>query len=179
MDLESTAPLFANPLTRDTIKLKPNDPSYTPHGISGSIPVLRSRYLEEEWRHLNKKKREDLLLEKSLQEQFGKQQLPQNFGKHPYHESPARRFQIVFFLSLPITALVTYGIWRGSKYLANPRENSLTAGESAGVAGIGAVFSGLIGWYDYYRVKRYQQSPDSIPDSNTSFLFKTEFQAIF
>ena len=179
VNLGSPLSLFANPLGSEPIKLKSTDPSYHPPSVSGSIPALRSRYLEEEWRHLNKEKRDDLLLEKSLKEQFGKDGLPLDFGKHSYHESPVRRFQIVFFLSLPITALFTYGIWRGSRYIANPVENRLTAGESAGVAGIGAVLSGLIGWYDYYRVKRYQPSPTSIPGSKTSFLFKTELQTIF
>jgi len=78
--------------------------------------------------------------------QFGLSNFPYAHAhEHEGDETPARRFQIIFFISLPITMAASFGILRA----AHPNASAFTRAESFGVVALGSAFSAGIGYYDY------------------------------
>ena len=65
-----------------------------------------------------------------------------------YKEDGWRRGQITFFLSLPITAGFSYGAMSLAKQ-SSGESNKFTGPQTAALAGLSILFSGLISWYDY------------------------------
>ena len=104
------------------------------------------RYLERQWQELYEEDNHLLLLEQSLLNQFGRTGFSDEIGRHPYHETPARRFQIIFLLSFPFTLI--YSLALASLYNSSStnteNDNNLAIG-----FGLGISFSALIGWHDY------------------------------
>ena len=98
------------------------------------------------------------LIERDVLEQFGVERFPYETkgGRHEHHETAGRRFQIVFFLSLPITAaFVGGGIALGKQSRGDA--SRLTLEESGWALAGGMVFSGMIGWYDNVRWRRFKR----------------------
>lgn len=65
-----------------------------------------------------------------------------------FKEDGWRRVQITFFLSLPITAGFSYGAMSLAKQ-SSGESNRFTGPQTAALAGLSILFSGLISWYDY------------------------------
>lgn len=110
------------------------------------------RYGERNAQYLDETGQDRVLLEQNLLRQFGSSRgLPRDFGDGHYSETPARRFSIVFLISLPVTAGVIGGIYQtfgpGVTINGPPDYPALL-----GIIGIGSVFSALIGYYDYTRM---------------------------
>ncbi|MCR9141407.1 MAG: hypothetical protein NXI24_04085 [bacterium] len=107
------------------------------------------RYGERNAQYLDQTGQDRALLEQNLQRQFGSARgLPRDFGKSHYTETPARRFSVVFFLSLPITAGVVGGLYQAfgpGVVIDGPADYPALLG----ILGAGSVFSALIGYYDY------------------------------
>ncbi len=97
-------------------------------------------------------------IERDILDQFGVEEFPYESqgGRHEHSESPGRRFQIVFFLSLPITAAFVGGAISAARQ-SRGDGGGLTLEESAGALAGGMVFSALIGWYDHNRWIEFQR----------------------
>lgn len=76
------------------------------------------------------------------------------------HETPLRRFTVIFMISLPITMAASYGIFSAAKGSGGKTFNGP---ETAGMIALGALASGGIGYYDYRNVYGNK------PLSNNSF----------
>ena len=129
-----------------------NTKEFEKHNILQSSS-FRRRYLERQWQQAHEEKNDTSLLEQSLLDQFGKKGFPKEMGSQPYHESPGRRYQIVFFISFPITALYAYGLFALPKAASGESTSSLSGAEVFGVLSLATVLSALIGWYDYSQEK--------------------------
>ena len=126
-------------------------------GILQSASFKR-RYLERQWQHLDEEGEDIVLLEQALLDQFGRQGFSDELGYHPYHESPARRFQIVFLLSLPLSLVYAYALVSLFKVLSNNNSSRFTDTETGAALSLGLGFSGSIGYYDYRRSQKYNAS---------------------
>lgn len=89
--------------------------------------------------------------EESYLRQFGLERFPYAGPDTHEHESPARRFQIVFFISLPITMAASYGIFK-----LGSGGSAFSRGQTLGVLGLGAGLSAGIGYYDYLQFKQIE-----------------------
>jgi len=89
--------------------------------------------------------------EKKVLRQFGLDEFRYADPNEPYRETPSRRFQIVYFLSLPFTAALAGGLYSLSLH-SRGDVRSLTFYETAGALAAGAVLSGGIAYYDHQRV---------------------------
>ncbi|MEQ9362688.1 MAG: hypothetical protein RIF32_00510, partial [Leptospirales bacterium] len=111
------------------------------------------RYGERNAQYLDETGQDRALLEQNLRRQFGSSRgLPRDFGDSRYSETPARRFSIVFFLSLPITAGVVGGLYQAfgpGVSINGPADYPALLG----ILGVGGVFSALIGYYDYTQMR--------------------------
>lgn len=111
-------------------------------------------------------------IEEDILEKFGIQSFPyaEQGGKHEYHETAGRRFEIVFFLSLPFTAALV----GGSVALARQsrgESGALSIEESGGALLGGMVLSSLIGWYDNRRWVEFHRNridAGAAPDASRS-----------
>ena len=116
---------------------------------------LQHRYLERHWQELYEEGNNLLLLKQSLLNQFGRTGFSDEIGRYPYHETPARRFQIVFLLSFPFTLI--YSLALASLYNSSStdsvKDNNLAIG-----FGLGISFSALIGWYDYNQKLNFKKN---------------------
>ena len=126
------------------------------------------RYLERSWQHLYEEGHQDILLEQALLDQFGSKGFHKDLGKHPYHESPGRRFQIVFTLSLPFSLLYSYALVSLIKSASNSRQSQLNAVEAGSIAASALGFSAWIGWQDYKKVQSQKAQQETGLD-NASF----------
>ncbi|MDH5656389.1 MAG: hypothetical protein OEZ34_10805 [Spirochaetia bacterium] len=106
------------------------------------------RYIEQRDEDLIRKN-EYLFLEKQLAAQFGINSFPAGERREEYSETSWRRFQIIFFTSLPITLAISYGI-----ISAAANTTVFTGPQTAGMAFMGLTSSGLIGWYDHVQWKK-------------------------
>ncbi len=105
--------------------------------------------------------RERVILERSVMRQFGVDEIPYQWRKEePHHETGWRRFQVTFFLSMPITMGAVYVIARGLKSSAGQSARRYTGGETAGMVFTGLLFSGGIAFYDYIKWKELPSSRD-------------------
>lgn len=88
-------------------------------------------------------------------EQFGLGSFP--YGTHRSHESEssARRFSIVFLISLPITMAASYGLFRLGKSAAG-QTNEFTRGQTLGMAALGIGMSAGIGFYDRHQLRKLE-----------------------
>ena len=119
---------------------------------------FKRRYLERQWQHLNEEGEDLVLLEQALLDQFGRQGFSDELGYHPYHESPSRRFQIVFLLSLPISMVYAYALVGLFKAFSNSLSSKFTDTERGTAFALGLGFSGAIGYYDHQRTQEYRAS---------------------
>lgn len=87
-----------------------------------------------------------------------------------YSEDGWRRAQIVFFLSLPITAGITYGTMSGIKQ-SQGESNRFTGPQTALLAGLSVLFSSAIAWYDHSNWIEWKEKQKDL-----SFLMPTEMQ---
>ncbi|MBE7437243.1 MAG: hypothetical protein HS115_02220 [Spirochaetales bacterium] len=99
--------------------------------------------------------------EKKVLRQFGLQQFRYADPDEPYSETPGRRFQIVYFLSLPFTAALAGGLYSLSLH-SRGDVRSLTFYETAGALAAGALLSGGIAYYDHRRVYGASRSPGAL-----------------
>lgn len=88
-------------------------------------------------------------LEDRYLEQYGMDSYDYRYTySETYQEDGWRRVQITFFLSLPITAGFSYGAMSLAKQ-SSGESNKFTGPQTAALAGLSILFSGLISWYDY------------------------------
>jgi hypothetical protein len=114
-----------------------------------------SRYDEADYDDLPAGGRERVWREKEMLRQFGVDHFPYAGPEQEEPESDLRRFQIVFFISLPITAAASYGLFRAAK---GQSAGGFSRGETMGVFALGLGLSGAIGAYDYYQNHLTQRS---------------------
>jgi len=102
-------------------------------------------------------------------EQFGLNGFPYGAHRHDESESSARRFSIVFLVSLPITMAASYGLFRLGKSAAR-QSNEFTRGQTLGMALLGLGMSAGIGVYDlrqYNKLERTGLGRDQVQASVT------------
>ncbi|MCE9599972.1 MAG: hypothetical protein K8S54_18575 [Spirochaetia bacterium] len=95
---------------------------------------------------IERKRREEGYLQ-----QFGLEHFPYAGPDRHEHESTARRFQIVFFISLPITMAASYGIFK-----LGSGGSPFSRGQTLGVLALGAGLSTGIGYYDYLEYNKLE-----------------------
>jgi hypothetical protein len=124
---------------------------------------------------------ERAILERSILNQFGEDQMPEYASKHdPYYtETGLRRFQIIYFLSLPFTMAGTYGVFRAAKASSGQNPRIYDGPTTAAMVSIGLILSGIIAYYDH-RMWKKEMSP---PPAEENALFeedrkRTELEAI-
>lgn len=111
--------------------------------------------------------KERVILEKSIMRQFGMDEIPYQWKKEePHHESGLRRFQITFFLSLPISMGVTYAVASALKTNAGQSARRYTGPQTAAMVVTGMLFSGGIALYDYSRWKDLPSSHENVSEGN-------------
>ena len=141
----------------DQNSIKKNNSSKQPlfQALLNDKNSFKRRYLEKEWQELNdydikpgeKMERESKLFERALSEQFQSVNFNENFGKIPNNESLARRFSIIFFISLPITTLYAFGLVS----ILNAAIKQPTPNRSTDLlisVSIGSIVSSIIALYD-------------------------------
>ena len=106
------------------------------------------RYNEQRSEDLIKKD-EYRFMEKRLADQFGINTFPDGEREEIYSETPGRRFQIIFFTSLPVTLGISYGIISTA---ANRRV--FNGPQTAGIGFLGIFSSAMIAWYDHVQWKK-------------------------
>ena len=119
---------------------------------------FKSRYLERRWQHLHEEGEDLIFLERALLDQFGREGFSHELGQHPYHESPARRFQIIFLLSLPFTGIYSYLFLTILRSLAKSEDSAFTDTERGAFFALALGSSGGIAYYDSRRVQEYKAS---------------------
>lgn len=120
---------------------------------------FKRRYIERRWQHLDEEKEDVVLLEQAILDQFGRQGFSNKLAYHPYHESPSRRFQIIFLLSLPISLAYSYACVTFVKILLKSSNRSTFTDTDMGLTlALGLAFSGGIGYYDYQRSQEYNRT---------------------
>jgi hypothetical protein len=104
---------------------------------------------------------ERAVFERSLLNQFGTDQMPEYATKHdPYYtETALRRFQIVYFLSLPFTMGGTYAVFKAARASAGQSSRVFDGPTTASMVGIGLILSGAIAYYDYRMWKKESEIP--------------------
>ena len=107
-----------------------------------------NRYMEQRSEDLIEKD-EYRYMEKRLADQFGVNEFPLGEREDTYEETSSRRFQIVFFTSLPITLGISYGIVSTST-----RSRVFNGPQTAGIGILGIAASALIAWYDHVQWKK-------------------------
>jgi hypothetical protein len=110
------------------------------------------RYGERNAQYLDESGQDRAFVEQSLLRQFGMRGLPRDFGEIERPETPARRFSVVFFLSLPFTALLASGLYQAfgpGLHVNGPADYPALAG----VLGAGALLSSLVAYYDYSQMQ--------------------------
>ena len=107
-----------------------------------------SRYESRDYTDSADSEEDRRLFEMGMLRQFGVT-LPglQYAPNPPYHETAGRRFQVVFLLSLPITAVFSFGIVTAFKGTFG-RSAALNQSETIGVALGGLLSSGFIAFRD-------------------------------
>ena len=108
----------------------------------------RERYEERDANRLDEQGNRRAAAERAMLRQFGTDGFPRGFGQVPYTETPARRFSIVFFLSLPFTAGFTFGAWGLGKSIAG-EPTRFDTGESIAGISLALVLSAGIAYYDH------------------------------
>ena len=126
----------------------------------------KRRYLEKDWQDLYEIEKENktsnttknLLLKKSLEEQFSLtsfenfDSIKKNNDLSVRKESASRRYNIIFFLSLPLTSIYTLGFI--SLYKISQNQNiRANSNELLISVSIGAICSSIIAWKDYKKNK--------------------------
>ncbi len=107
---------------------------------------------------------ERFLRERDMMRQFGVDQIPYGREKPEESESALRRFQIVFFISLPVTAAASYGLFRA---IHGP--GGFTRGQTIGVFALAGGLSTGIGLYDHSQNQKMQAFRDS---ASLAFTFR-------
>ena len=117
--------------------------------------------------------RERVILEKNLLQQFGTEQYPREWQlPEPYeNETPLRRFQITFFLSLPFSMGVSYGLFSAVKQ-AYGEPRALTGPQTAGMLLLGVALSTGVGLYDLDRWEETESRTEE--DRESSLLIQRE-----
>ena len=71
-----------------------------------------------------------------------------------YHESALRRFEIIFTISIPFTALQSYGIVRGVEMISQRKVSpKLSTGNWNSMAGLTILLSGSIAFWDWLHTR--------------------------
>ncbi len=138
--------------------------------IKANNLFYHKRYQERQWQQLYEEGNDRLLLEQALLYQFGSQGFTNNLGKIPYHESPQRRFEIVFLLSLPFSALYAYGLVSLIKILSGSPKAGFNNVETGSFIGMALGFSAFVGWYDNRQVKLHKEGKGEWEDQPSSEL---------
>ncbi len=99
---------------------------------------------------------ERAVFERSLLHQFGTDVFPEYAGRHdPYYtETSLRRFQIIFFLSLPVTAAGTYGTAQLIRSAQGQKMGVYDGPSTAAMVAVSLLLSGGIAWYDHIMWKK-------------------------
>ena len=125
--------------------------------------TYKRRYLEKDWQDLYEIERDNktsnytknLLLKKSLEEQFSLTSYDSFKNSKDISvkkESATRRFNIIFFLSLPLTSIYTLGFI--SLYKISQNQNIRANSNDLLISvSIGAICSSIIAWKDYKKNK--------------------------
>ncbi len=107
------------------------------------------RYGEQRALDLEEAGQERVLAEQSVLNQFGDRGFPRGLGSPPqYTETPARRFGIIWGLSMPITTGFAAALYE----LAGPGIRTNGAPDYAALGGVfagGALLAAFIAYYDY------------------------------
>ena len=83
----------------------------------------------------------------------------------PYHESALRRFEVIFTISLPFTALHSYLAVRGVEMIKQRKVSpELRRADWNAVGGLTILFSGFVAFWDYLRT-RGEDISETMPDS--------------
>lgn len=109
-----------------------------------------NRYTERELQRLEEEGADDAFLQRALIEQYGAATFPRNFGEHPYHETPSRRFATIFILSLPFTIAASLGVIGLAKLTGGNTEFNSAELLGGGLVALG--LSGGVAYYDYNNV---------------------------
>lgn len=168
------------PQLRDQLDLSPEDPGSLILNPKGDISIDTYTRLmdkkEEEKRQADSIRwqrdvrnipggQERVILEKSLLRQFGADDFPHEWRKDAhYEESSFRRFQITFFLSLPITMGAAYALGSGLKSSSGGSPTVFTGPETAAMVLTGLGASAWIGWYDLSEWKKLKVEKVSAND---------------
>jgi len=84
-------------------------------------------------------------------------------ASEPYHESALRRFEIVFTISLPFTALHSYLAVRGVGMIRQKKvAPKLEKGDWNAVGGLTILFSGFVGFWDWLHTRDEDISENAI-----------------
>lgn len=106
-----------------------------------------------------------VILQKSILRQFGVDDFPHSWrGELPYTETPVRRFQITFFLSLPVTMSLSYGLLSLSHMASDQSTRAYSAGETISMVVLGVGLSSWVAWYDLERY-REKTAPSNLDDA--------------
>jgi hypothetical protein len=130
-----------------------------------------SRYREQNIEDILKDKGERYYLESQIMRQYGIDNLPADTAddKH-YRETASRRFQIVFFLSLPFGMVISYNVFRLMKHGAPIFNGPETAGQ---VALALSISTGIATW-DYFQWKKLNNSNHKHSPEEDEYIKKDE-----
>jgi signal peptidase II len=97
------------------------------------------------------------------QEEESKPQSPKKTEGYEYTESPLRRFEIIFTVSLPFTTLHSYAVVRGIKMAQERKVSPKFSKSDWRNVGLGAVgFSAFIGFWDWLHTHKHNPSQPRI-----------------
>ncbi len=96
-----------------------------------------------------------LLFSESVLRQFGIDALPPRAPEVKIRETESRRFQVVYFLSLPYTLGISYAVFAAGTNQLGGRV-VFNGPETAGFISVGLIFSGFVAWYDNRRWLKVQ-----------------------
>lgn len=102
---------------------------------------------------------ERYLLEKSVMQQFGTEQFVyQSHHRAPYRETALRRFQIIYFLALPITLAGSYGLLSAYKNTQGESARVFNGPETAAMLLLGGGLAGAVAWWDLLKWQEMNQA---------------------
>jgi len=80
-----------------------------------------------------------------------------------YHESPLRRFEIIFTISIPFTAIHSYLAVRGVQMARQQKVSpSLSDGNWNSIGGLTILYSGFVGFWDWLHTRDKEISEKAI-----------------
>lgn len=91
------------------------------------------------------------LLDTLLTRQFDVTGLPYYSESEHFQETPVRRFQTVFCISLPVTMAASYFVFRAIRQSEGYSPRKLNGPMTVGFLAVGTLAAGIIAGYDYYK----------------------------